>query len=81
MEPPNSTELNRSRESRAHDAISTHSPPLPQAWITDELIEKHQRLWSRKYGRAITEEEAVEIIMNIKRFAEAVLNIERDQST
>lgn len=52
--------------------------PLSQAWITDELIEKHRRLWSRKYRRIITEEEAIEIIMNIKRFAEAVLNIDRE---
>jgi len=47
--------------------------PLVLAWITDELIEEHQRIWSRMYRRVITEEEAVEIIMNIRRFAETVL--------
>jgi hypothetical protein len=47
--------------------------PLAIAWITDELIEKHRRVWSEMYGRVITEAEAIEIIMNIKRFAEAIL--------
>jgi len=81
MESSASTELNRPREPRAHDATSAHGPPLSQAWITDELIEKHQRVWSRRYQREITREEAIEIIVNIKRFAEAVLKIDRDQST
>lgn len=47
--------------------------PLALAWITDELIEEHRRVWSRMYGRIITEAEAIEIIMNIKRLAEIVL--------
>jgi len=48
--------------------------PLALAWITDELIEEHRRVWSRMYRRVISEEEAIEIIMNIKRFAEVVLD-------
>jgi hypothetical protein len=55
--------------------------PLALAWITDELIEEHRRVWSSMYRRIITEEEAIEIIMNIKRFAEIVLDAlaEEDQ--
>lgn len=51
----------------------TGGRPVALAWITDELIEKHRRVWSRMYGRVISEAEAIEIIMNIKRFGEAIL--------
>ena len=47
--------------------------PLAIEWITDELIEEHRRVWSCMYRRIITEEEAIEIIMNIKQFAETIL--------
>jgi len=47
--------------------------PLSTAWIADELLERTRRVWSRVYGRPIDEREAVEILMNVKRFAEVLL--------
>jgi hypothetical protein len=47
--------------------------PLSTAWITDELLERTRRVWSRVYKRPIDEAEAVEILMNVKRFAEVLL--------
>jgi hypothetical protein len=44
------------------------------AWITEDLIAEHRRVWSSRYRRIVTEQEAIEIIMNIKRFAETVLD-------
>lgn len=46
--------------------------PLSQAWITDELVVETRRVWSPAYGRILSDE-AVEILMNIKRFAEVIL--------
>lgn len=63
----------RSREAQPQGKPAASSRPLDIAWITDELIAEHRRVWSRMYGRDISESEAIEIIMNIKRLAEIVL--------
>lgn len=47
--------------------------PLSMAWITDALIEETRRVWSPMYGRVLSADEAVEILMNVKRFAEVLL--------
>ena len=47
--------------------------PLSMAWVSDEMIAETQQLWSKRYGRDISENEAVEILQNIKRFAEMLL--------
>jgi len=51
--------------------------PLSMAWISDDLLTKTQRVWSRAYGRLISEEEAVEILMNVKHMAGALLKAKR----
>ena len=47
--------------------------PLSLAWVSDELIAETQRLWSARYGREIARDEAIEILFNVKRFAEMLL--------
>lgn len=47
--------------------------PLSLAWITDDLVAETRRVWSPVYGRVLSDDEAVEILMNVKRFAEAIL--------
>ena len=47
--------------------------PLSLAWVSDELIAETQRLWSARYGREISMDEAIEILSNVKRFAEMLL--------
>ncbi len=47
--------------------------PLSLAWVSDELIAKTQRLWSARYGREVSMDEAIEILHNVKRFAEMLL--------
>ena len=71
--PAVSTGRRRSREVQPQAEPAASNRPLDIAWITDELIAKHRRVWSRMYGREISESEAIEIILNIKRFAEAIL--------
>ena len=43
------------------------------AWITDDLLAETRRVWSLAYGRVIAEEEAIEILTNVRRLAEASL--------
>ena len=47
--------------------------PLSLAWVSDELIAETRRLWSARYEREISVEEAIEILQNVKRFAEMLL--------
>ena len=47
--------------------------PLSTAWITDDLLRKTRRVWSKVYRRPIDDDEATEILMNVKRFAEVLL--------
>jgi len=51
--------------------------PPEQGWITGELVEDTRRVWSKRYGRLITPEEAVEILVNVKNVAEAFLKAMR----
>jgi hypothetical protein len=51
--------------------------PLSLAWMTDELIAETQRVWSPQYGRDLSKGEAVEILRNVKRFAEVLMTTHR----
>lgn len=50
---------------------------LYRSWMTDELVEDTRRIWSPVYGRDISKDEAMEMLTNVKRFAESLLNIQR----
>ena len=47
--------------------------PLSIAWITADLLAKTQRVWSKAYRRSVDENEAIEILMNVKQLAEVLL--------
>lgn len=51
--------------------------PLSLAWITDELLAHTREVWSRAYGRPVSEDEAIEMLLNVKRLAETLLKITR----
>lgn len=46
--------------------------PLSTAWISDELLARTQRVWSKAFGRTVNVDEAVEILTNVKYLAEAL---------
>lgn len=52
--------------------------PLSMAWITDDLLVETQDVWSEVYGRPVDEAEAIEILMNAKRFAEVLIQAARE---
>lgn len=61
-----------------HDPLpeAASGRPLSLAWITDDLLRYTQEVWSRAYGRPVSEDEAIEMLLNVKRLAEVMLKIE-----
>ena len=59
--------------------VSHHATarPISQTWITEELIAETRRTWSPIYGRVISDEEAVEMLTNVKQFVEILLRAKR----
>ncbi len=43
-------------------------------WISDELLNRTIDVWSRAYGRPVSEEEAIGMLMNIKRLGEFLVD-------
>ena len=54
--------------------------PLSMAWISDELLAETIDVWSQAYGRPVSEDEAVEILMNVKRLGEVLLRTRQEGS-
>ena len=49
-------------------------------WITDDLLRATLAAWSVRYKKPLTSDDAVEILMNVKRFSEALLANRKDQT-
>jgi len=58
----------------------TTARPLSMAWISDELLAETVEVWSEAYGCPVSEEEAVEILMNVKRLGEVMVNAMREMN-
>lgn len=61
-----------------HEAGPARDRPLSMAWIPDDLLAETIELWSESYGRPISEDEAVEILMNVKRMGELLVRMRRE---
>ena len=53
--------------------------PLSMQWLSDERIAEARRVWSKAYGRVISEDEAVEILTNVRQLAEVLLRAEEEK--
>lgn len=62
----------------AEQEFSRQQTPLSSGWISPEMLEKTRVLWSRKYGRELSEDEATMILINVKSFAELLLRIQKE---
>ena len=47
--------------------------PIATAWVSDRLLADTIDVWSRAYDRPVTAEEALEILTNVKRFGELLI--------
>lgn len=54
--------------------------PLSMDWITDDLLQTTLAVWSQVYEQPLTADDAVEILMNVKRFTEALLETRKDET-
>jgi hypothetical protein len=61
------TEASHQTPATPSDALRFHP------WITQELFDETRRVWSKAYGRVITDDEVIEILVNVHRLAEALL--------
>lgn len=53
--------------------------PLSMDWITDDLLQATLAAWSTRYEQPLETDDAVEILMNVKRFSEALLGNRKDE--
>jgi len=68
----------RAHEESGHPAGSRRRP-LSADWITDELVAETRRVWSRYLRRVVTDEEAIEMLINVRNAALAILGIGVDE--
>ena len=54
--------------------------PMCLDWASDDLIRHTQDVWSKFTGQPISVDDAIEILTNVKRLAEVLMNIERDRA-
>lgn len=45
--------------------------------MTDELVRETRQVWSQAYEREVSEDEAMEILTNVKRLAEVLIDVQR----
>lgn len=71
-----------SGENEQAECVEATGPrPLSLAWISEELLAKTIDVWSANYGRPISEDEAVEILMNVKRLAEVLVDARKEMDS
>lgn len=58
---------------------SVDARPLSTQWLSEERIAEARRVWSKAYGRVISDDEAIEILMNVRRLAEVLLRAEEEK--
>jgi len=46
-------------------------------WVDDELLAYTRRVWSKYHGRVVSTDEALEMLMNVKRLAEVIVAIRK----
>ena len=50
------------------------------AAFTDDLLQNTLAVWSQVYEQPLTTDDAVEILMNVKRFSEALLQTGKEET-
>ena len=75
---PESTGFLAPVEQPEGDRGAASRAPLSGAWMTDARVEQTRRVWSKAYGRVVTAEEAVEILMNVRRLATVLVEASRE---
>ena len=76
---PSSAGLSR-RDTPSWPVPDSVDPPRSHPpWLSGERIAETRRVWSKACGRVISEDEAIEILTNVRRLAEVLLNAEEEK--
>lgn len=59
-------------------SISIQTTPYSAQWISEELLFETRKIWSKAYKRVISNDEAIEILMNVKRMAEILIRMQKE---
>jgi hypothetical protein len=59
-------------------SIPDKAMPLSAEWVSEELLLETRNVWSQAYKRVISTDEAIEILMNVKRVAEVLVRIYKE---
>lgn len=59
-------------------SIPDKGMPLSAEWVSEELLLETRNIWSQAYKRVISINEAIEILMNVKRVAEVFVRIHKE---
>ena len=61
------------RQDVALTSVAVPPRPMSAGWITDELVAETRRVWSGHLGRIVSEDEAIEMLMNVRNAALAIM--------
>lgn len=53
--------------------------PLSEQWLSEDRIQEAILVWSKAYRRPISEDDAIEILTNVRRLAEILLRAEEEK--
>jgi hypothetical protein len=53
--------------------------PLSTQWLSVDRIAETRHVWSKAYGRVISDDEAIEILTNVRRLLEILLRAEEEK--
>ncbi len=60
------------------DATDRNEDPRAfHPWVSESLFMETRRVWSRAYGREVSDTEVIEILVNVRRLTETLLNAAR----
>ena len=68
----------RDHEESGEISIPDKAMPLSAEWVSEELLLQTRNIWSQAYKRVISIDEAIEILMNVKRVAEVLIRIHKE---
>lgn len=69
-----------SDETAHHVSHDEASLAVMNRWISGELIEHTKQVWSPVYEHSINDNEAIEILTNVKRLAETLIKIRQENA-
>ncbi len=77
---PNSAGLTPKTRHHGPEPGSVSEKPQPSLWLSPERIAETRRFWSIAYGRVISDDEAIEILTNVRGLAEVLLRTAEERS-